>query len=98
DADAGVLTMFIDGQKNIYGSPRKLLYAGDSRSLKDNFKFITMSVTNSVALASKSKVLTVKPITVKETVINDLDGNLALMQEKKPLEEHGTEEESGFEW
>ncbi len=97
DADAGVLGKFIEGTTNDDGTQRKLLYARDARTLRDNFKFITMSLTNTVAVASKSKVLTQKPITVKPTEITEHEDNPALMRvpdQTKEKEEVG----SGFEW
>ena len=42
DADVGVLQKFVDGCSNPDGTPRKVLYAGDAATLRDNFKFITM--------------------------------------------------------
>ena len=97
DADAGVLGKFIEGTTNVDGTQRKLLYARDSRTLRDNFKFITMSITNTVAVASKSKVLTPQPITVKATEITERAERPALMQEPVPTKEK-EDVDSGFEW
>ena len=96
DADAFVLQQFITGVKNLDGNERKLLYARDARSLRDNFKFITMSVTNSVAVASKSKILTVKPISVTPTEIVASEEAPALMQRPQTSDKQG--DESGFDW
>ena len=97
DADAGVLGKFIEGITNDDGTQRKLLYARDARTLRDNFKFITMSITNTVAVASKSKVLTPQPVTVKATEIAERTDNPVLMREhERPNEKEETD--SGFEW
>ena len=107
DADAAVLGKFIDGAKNPDGSPRILLYAKDSGTLRDNFKFITMSVTNTVAVASKSKVLTVQPVSVKATGIEargdhgapeqtDTDPSVRTHNGNPAGQEE--ESDSGFEW
>lgn len=69
DADEKILQNFIKNVTNLDGSPRELLYAGNATTLRDNFKYITMTVTNTVAVASKSKILTVQPVTVKATSI-----------------------------
>lgn len=71
DADKGTLKKFINNVTNIDGTPRKLLYAGNATTLRDNFKFITMTVTNTVAITSKSKTMQVQPITVKATSVED---------------------------
>ena len=97
DADAGVLGKFIEGTTNDDGTQRKLFYARDARTLRDNFKFITMSITNTVAVASKSKVLTPQPVTVKATEIAERTDNPVLMREHdRPNEKEETD--SGFEW
>ncbi len=96
DADNNVLRKFIEGVKNQDGTPRQLLYAGNAKTLRDNFQFITMSVTNTVALASKSTVLTVKPISVKPTEVSGTEDTTVLMQKPKATEEQ--EDESGFDW
>ena len=86
DADEKTLQKFISNVTNLDGSPRKLLYAGNATTLRDNFKYITMTVTNTVAVMSKSKILKVQPITVKATSI-----------ERKPTpnpQEHGSVGES----
>ena len=69
DADEKTLRKFISNVTNLDGSPRELLYAGNAATLRDDFKYITMTVTNTVAVMSKSKVLKVQPITVKATSI-----------------------------
>lgn len=96
DADAGVLEQFIVGATNPDGSPRNLLYARDAATLTDNFKFITMTVTNTVALASKSKVLTPVPVTVRATGIEARDGKPLPMRE--PQQAGSGEDADGFEW
>lgn len=95
DADTKVLAKFIEGVTNVDGTPRKQLYAGDAKTLRDNFKFITISLTNSVAIVSKSKVLTVQPISVKATDIDERKEIPVLRQEPK---QHEEEEASSFEW
>ncbi|OQC13282.1 MAG: von Willebrand factor type A domain protein [Lentisphaerae bacterium ADurb.Bin082] len=96
DADAGTLGKFIAGIKNEDGTPRKLLYANDAKTLKDNFSFITMSVTNSVATASQSKVLTVRPITVVPTCVNE--GHDAPKLAQKPMTQQKAEEDDDGFW
>lgn len=98
DADTSVLAKFIERQNNIDGTPRRLLFANDAVALKDNFKFITMTLTNSVAILSKSKILTAKSIEVEPVTLEEAKGNYALMQGKHSLAENKREEESGFEW
>ncbi len=105
DADADVLKKFIEGASNPDGSPRTLLYAKDSGTLKDNFKFITMTVTNTVAVAAQSKVLQVKPVSVKPTGIEERNTVVpkVMMDNNSPWDNQssvGQEEESddGFEW
>ena len=99
DADADVLKKFIEGATNPDGTPRDLLYAQDAGTLRDNFKFITMTVTNTLAVATKPKVLNVKPVSVKPTGIGERKDNVVLMRAHKP-DQSGEEEESdgGFEW
>lgn len=96
DADPNVLKKFIAGIKNDDGTPRQLLYAGNAKSLLDNFKYITMSVTNSVAIASKSKVLTVKPISVKATELSDGDKIAGYKHKPEVSKDQG--EDGGFFW
>lgn len=69
DADEKTLQEFIKNVTNLDGTPRELLYAGNTATLRNNFKYITMTVINTVAVASKSKRLTVQPVTVKATSI-----------------------------
>ena len=92
DADAKVLEKFLEGSANPDGTPRKLLYAKDAKTLRDNFKFITMTVTNTVAVASKSKVLTVKPVTATPTGIDSAPA------QDPGSSGDGKESDSGFEW
>ena len=107
DADAAVLGKFIEGVTNPDGSPRMLLYAKDSTTLLDNFKFITMTVTNTVAAASKSKVLTVKPVSVRATGIGErndrrvperADDNPSTGSSRENPAGQEEESDSGFEW
>ena len=58
-----------------------------------------MTVTNTLAVATKSKVLNVKPVSVKPTGIDERKDNVVLMRAHKP-DQSGEEEESdgGFEW
>ena len=69
DADEKPLQKFISNVTNLDGTPRQLLYAGNAAMLRDNFKFITLTVTNTVAVISMSKTVKVQPITVKATSI-----------------------------
>ena len=95
DADAKVLERFLEGATNPDGTQRKLLYAKDAKTLRDNFKFITMTVTNTVAVASKSKVLTVKPVTATPTGIDEQPPDPGQNPDSSGDEK---ETDSGFEW
>lgn len=95
DADEKVLEKFLEGIANPDGTPRKLLYAKDAKTLRDNFRFITMTVTNTVAVASKSKVLTVKPVTATPTGI---DGRETVPGGDPGSSGDGKDDNSGFEW
>lgn len=96
DADAGVLEQFVAGATNQDGSPRTLLYARDAGTLADNFKFITMTVTNTVAIASKSMVLTPAPVTVRPTGLEARDSKPLPM--RGPRQTVSEEDADGFEW
>ena len=99
DADNGPLQKFIDGCTYPDDTPKKLCYAGDAKALRDNFKFITMTITNTAAIASKSKVLTVKPVTVKPTTI-DAGQQPPMKQKTKSakVEPQKGDDGGGFEW
>lgn len=99
DADAEVLMKFIQDIKDETGQSRRLLYARDAHQLSDNFQFITMTVTNSVIIASKSKTMQVSPVTVQPTMLDSAAGLPKLRSEESHAQADCTEEEdSGFEW